>query len=107
MALVLMVLAPFPLGFLLKSRVWAYLAYIALHAFVFTFQTLTLIIEWVGGSEAAFGPYPDASTEQLWGYGAMNLLIYLVGLGLVVLGHRVRTWRRRGRSGAVNLDPVH
>ena len=106
MELIIMLLVPFPLGFLLKSRVTAYIAYIAIHAFAFTFQTLNLIIEWVGGSEAAFGPYPDASSTDVWGYGAVNLLIYLVGLGLVALGHRVQAWRRGRRSGAVSLDPV-
>ncbi len=107
MELIIMLLVPFPLGFLLKSRITAYIVYIAVHAFVFTFQTLTLIIEWVGGSEAAFGPYPDASSMNVWGYGAVNLLIYLTGLGLVALGHRVRTWRSGRRSGAVSLDPAH
>jgi hypothetical protein len=107
MELIIMLLVPFPLGFLLKSRVSAYIVYIAVHAFTFTFQTLNLIIEWVGGSEAAFGPYPDASTEEVWGYGAVNLLIYLVGFGLVALGHRVQIWRRARRSGAVSLDLVH
>jgi hypothetical protein len=106
MELIIMLLVPFPLGFFLKSRVAAYIGYIAVHAFVFTFQTLVLITDWVNGSEAAFGPYPDASTEQIWGYGVINLVIYVAGLALVTLGHRLQTWRRAKRAGAVSLDPV-
>jgi hypothetical protein len=106
MELIVLLLAPFPIGMLVKSRVWAYIAYIAIHAFVFTFQSLSLVIEWVGGSTAAFGPYPHADTKQVWGYGSVNLAIYLVGLGLVALGQRVQAWRRSRRSGAVSLDPL-
>jgi hypothetical protein len=104
--LLIAVLVPFPLGFLVKRPIWAYITYIAIHAFVFTFQSLNLLIEWVGGSQEAFGPYPQASAGQVWSYGVVNLVIYLVGLGLVALGSRVRAWWGR-RSMAVSLDPVH
>ena len=107
MELLVMLLVPFPLGFLSPSRLAAYLAYVAVHAFVFVFQTLVLLLDWVTGSEAAFGPYPAASWGQVWGYGAVNLLIYLGGLGLVALGHRVRARRRGRRAGAVRLDQAN
>lgn len=106
MELIIMLLAPFPLGLLVQSRVGAYLAYIALHAFAFTFQSLMLVIEWAGGSTAAFGAYPEASSSDLLAYGAVNLVIYLLGLGLVALGQRVQSWRRSRRPGAVSLDPA-
>jgi len=99
MELLLTVLVPFPLGFAVRNRMAAYIAYIALHAFVFTFQTLNLLIEWVGGSEHAFGTYPDANSSDVWGYGVVNLVIYLVGLGLVALGHRTRAWYGVRRGG--------
>jgi len=35
MELVVMVLAPFPIGFFVRSRLAAFVAYIAVHAFVF------------------------------------------------------------------------
>ena len=64
------------------------------------------LLEWIGGSEEAFGPYPAASTGNVVGYGVVNLAIYAVGLGLVYLGHRLGSRRRERRSGAVHLDPV-
>jgi len=105
MELILMVLAPFPLGFAVRNRTAAYLAYIALHAFVFTFQSLMLLIDWVGGSQAAFGPHPNASDSNVLSYGVLNLVIYLVGLGLVWLGYRARNWYQ-SRNAAVSLDPA-
>jgi ABC-type branched-subunit amino acid transport system permease subunit len=105
-ALLVMVLVAFPAGFLLTSRTHAYMAYIAVHAPVFAFQSLALLIDWAGGDEAAFGPFPASDQEKLWGYGALNLVIYVVGLGLVSLGYYTRQWLRRRRSGSVSLDPV-
>lgn len=107
MELLLTILLPLPLGFLLRSRLTAYLVYVAAHAFVFTFQTATLVIDWVGGDEAAFGPYPVASTDAVYGYGAVNLVIYLVGLGLVALGHRLGRKRRGAAPAAIDLAPAH
>ena len=96
MELLVMLLVPFPLGFLVPGRGTAYLAYVAVHAFVFPFQTLVLLLDWVNGAEAAFGPYPAASCGQVWGDGAVNLLIYLAGLGLVALGQRAGAARLEG-----------
>jgi hypothetical protein len=53
---------------------------------VFTFQSVDLIIEWAGGSKAAFGPYPNADKSEIWSYGVVNLVIFAAGLGLVALG---------------------
>jgi len=102
--LIFMLLAPFPIGFLVRNRVVAFLAYIALHAFVFTFQTLMLIIEWVGGSTEAFGAYPDAATGEVVAYGVVNLVIYAAGLGLVYLGSRIAARRHRRATGPVALE---
>ena len=106
MELLLTVLVPFPMGFAVRNRTTAYLAYIALHAFVFTFQSLNLLIEWVGGSTHAFGAYPEANASDVWGYGVVNLVIYLVGLGLVALGHRSRVWYGARGAGSANPDPA-
>ncbi len=100
-----MILTAFPIGYLIKQRLAAFVIYIGVHSFVFTFQTASLLIEWAGGDDAAFGSYPNASTANVWGYALVNLAIYLVGLALVFLGNRVATGRAN-RSAAVNLDPV-
>ncbi|MEO8830226.1 hypothetical protein [Lapillicoccus sp.] len=105
MELIVTLLAAFPIGYLIRKRLAAFVAYIGVHSFVFTFQTATLIIAWAGGDTAAFGPFPTASTANVWGYAEVNLAIYLVGLALVFLGHRVAT-RRASRSDARKLDPV-
>ena len=105
MELIIMLLAPFPIGFLVRSRTAAFVTYVALHAFVFTFQSLALVLEWAGGSEAAFGRFPDASTGDVAAYGAVNLVIYAVGLGLVYLGSRLGTRRRARAAGPVALEP--
>ena len=104
MALILTVLVAFPLGYAVRHRTAAFVAFVAAHGFLFTFQTLSLILEWVGGDETAFGPFPKGSNGQVLAYGVVNLVIFAAGLGLVHLGGRLRD--RRGRRTAVDLDPV-
>jgi hypothetical protein len=91
MELIAMVLLPFPLGYFLAKRSTAFLAYVAAHSFIFTFQTMMLLRMWVGGDTSAFQKNPN-SVE--WSYALLNLAIYAVGLGLVELGHRVAARRR-------------
>jgi hypothetical protein len=93
MELIAMVLLPFPLGYFLAKRSTAFVAYIAAFSFIFTFQTITLLREWVGGDTSAFRTDPDSFE---WSYALVNLAIYAAGLGLVWLGHRVAV-RRRGK----------
>jgi hypothetical protein len=81
--LIIMLLAPLPIGFFVRNRLAAYLAYVALHSFVFTFQSTTLLKEWTGGDYSAFVKDPAAVD---WSYGLVNLLIFAAGLGLVTLG---------------------
>jgi hypothetical protein len=105
MELILLVLAPFPIGFLVRSRTAAFIAYVALHGFVFTFQTLNLLLEWAGGSADAFGAaFPKYETAEVVAYGVVNAVIFGVGLGLVYLGSRLGA-RRRSRR-AVDLEPA-
>lgn len=95
MELILMVLLPFPLGYLVRQRLVAFLSYTAVHAFVFTVQTLSLLLEWADGSSAAFGGrFPEYAQSEVWGYALVNLVIYAAGLGLVLLGSRVASSRR-------------
>lgn len=105
MELIVMIVAAFPLGYFIRNELVAFVAYIALHSFVFTFQSTDLVIEWAGGSQTAFGPFPKASHGEALSYGGVNLLIYAIGLGLVYFGHRIGSRRRAGAgAGAVHLD---
>ncbi|MDT3442734.1 hypothetical protein [Pseudofrankia sp. BMG5.37] len=92
MELIIMVLVPFPLGFFVRNRMAAYLAYVGVHSFFFSFQNTELVREWVGGDTAAFPKDPNALP---WSYGLVNIIIYAAGLGLVTLGYTVRARRRR------------
>ncbi|MGI9156865.1 MAG: hypothetical protein ACR2FG_09545 [Marmoricola sp.] len=100
MELVIMILAPFPIGFAVRQRTPAYIAYVALHSFVFTFQSTSLLREWVGGDTSAFAKSPDTVP---WSYAVVNLVIFGIGLGLVELGHRVAARRRTASETAVDL----
>lgn len=92
MELIVMLLVPLPLGYLVRDRVAAYLAYVAVHSFVFTFQTMTLTRAWVGGETEAFGKDADAVP---WSYAAVNAAIYAVG----------RAWSPSGRGCAAGAPP--
>ena len=106
MELIVMIVIAFPLGFFIKSRTAAYLAYIAVHGFVFTFQSVALITQWAGGDKSAFGPYPKADKGEVWSYGLVNLLIFAAGLGLVALGYYLAN-RRRNKTTTLNLETSH
>ncbi|MFG1924068.1 hypothetical protein [Cryptosporangium sp. NPDC048952] len=99
MELILMLVAPLPLGYVLRSRMAAFVAYIALHSFVFTFQSTSLTLEWVRGSTAAF----EADGATPWPYLVVNAVIYGVGLGLVALGAWLRERRVARRTAPVDL----
>jgi hypothetical protein len=109
MEALLVLLVPFPLGFFLTDRTTAVIAYIGAFSPLFTFQTLSLVTDWAEGSTAAFGgPFPQSDYSQVAGYAVVNLVLYLAGFGLILLGHRLAARRRARRSsrGAVSLDPV-
>jgi hypothetical protein len=99
MELIATLVLAFPLGYLLRDRVVAYIAYIAIHSFVFSFQCMELTREWVGGDYSAF---PKSSNDVPWAYLAVNALIYAAGFGLVTLGHRSGD-RRRSRDVPARL----
>ena len=74
----------------------------------FAFQSVSLVLSWIGhAGRPAFGPFPTsfpavADNGEVIGYAAVNLVITTIGVGLVVLGHRLRA-RRQSRS-EVSLD---
>lgn len=102
MALIL-ILTAFPIGFFIRSRPTAYITYITAELFLFTFQSMSIVLDWAGGeTDALGGPFPDYEMGQFLGYGLINLVIFAIGLGLVTLGARVRS-RRRATGDAVDL----
>lgn len=72
-------------------------------------RTLGLVVDRAEGSTAAFGgPFPNSGCSQVAGYAVVNLILYLAGFGLILLGHRLAARRRarRGPQRPVSLDPV-
>lgn len=92
------VIAAFPIGWLVRHRLTAFVVYLAGFNFLFTFQSIKLITEWAAGSKAAFGPFPKASSGDSWGYGVVNLLFLAAGLGLLVAGRYLGARLRARRS---------
>ncbi len=94
MAVLLMILSPLPIGWFVRHRLTAYVAYLAAFSFLFTFQSTMLITEWAGGSKNAFGGFPKANKADVWSYGLVNLVFLAVGLGLLTLTSVVSARRR-------------
>lgn len=59
MEIITTLLIALPLGFFIRHRLVAYLAYVAIHGYVFSLQSTQLMREWVGGSTEAFSKNPD------------------------------------------------
>lgn len=98
MVAILTLLTALPLGYLVRSRLAAYVAYGLAFAHVFTFQTLSLLLDWSAGSDAAFGR--DGGPP--FGYLVVTTAIYAAGFGLVTLGAWLRS-RRAARPAGVDL----
>jgi hypothetical protein len=110
------ILAAFPLGFLVTRRQIALLAYLIVGSFVFSLQSVNLLLTWMSGGSglggsSGFGDTPsgqfpiDYSSSEVIAYGVVNGLITLVGVGLVLLGARVRA--RRTTNNAHDVVDVH
>lgn len=94
MIAVVTILSAFALGYFLRSRLAANTAYAVAYLWAFTFQTLYLMLDMLnGGRHPAFEQ--DAFPTS---YGVVALTIFLVGFGLVNLGHWVRARRHSSRS---------
>lgn len=100
MGIIIMLLIPFPIGYLIRNRMAAYLAFVGLNSFLFTFQSTSMLKEWAGGDYSGFVKNP-ATVD--WLYAFVNLVIYAIGLGLVALGSWVRAKRRRAAQPAIDL----
>lgn len=99
MIAIVTLLAAFPLGFLVRDRLAASGAFLALHLYAFTFQTGYLTRAWVRGDDSAFAREADFGLAYL----VVTAAVLALGLGLVLLGHHLGA-RRRDRRGAVDLD---
>lgn len=102
------------IGWFVRSRPVAAALYLAGVATLFSFQTLAVFISWLAGESGfggtsdhgAFGPFPTGlplayDDEEVWSYGAINLLITTVGIGLTILLGRLRARRDRRRLAEV------
>jgi hypothetical protein len=104
MIAIVTVLFAFPLGFFLRNRTSAYLAYVAIFGYSFTFQTLYLLREWIGDTSQAFSPDPNKLPLS---YLAVTAGIYAVGFLIITLAHRLATKRRTRATTPLDLDATH
>lgn len=99
MIAIVTILAAFPLGYFLRSRLAANTAYAIAYLWAFTFQTCYLMLQSLGG-----GRNPAFTTGEFpLGYGLVTLAIFVSGFGLVALGRWVRA-RRMQKSAAATDD---
>jgi hypothetical protein len=107
MNIIFTVLFAFPVGFLVRRRGLAVVGFLAADAILFTFQTLGVLLDWLGPTQGmsgeAFGPKPSGfpveySNGELTAYGLVNLVVIVVGVGLVVLGSRLAGRRAARRT---------
>ena len=98
MIAVVTILLAVPLGYFVTSRVAANATYAIAYLWAFTFQTLYLLLDSLGG-----GSSPAFTTGELpVAYGGVALTIFIAGFGLVALGARLR--RRRTARAPVPVD---
>ena len=104
MNIILTMVLAFPLGYLIRARGTAIISYVLVNGYLFTFQTAFLLMQWADGDEHAFGPrgrsWSPEKVTQVFSYFVLNGAIVAGGIGLVILGNRVRS-RRANRRGVV------
>jgi hypothetical protein len=98
------------IGLIVRSRLIATLLYLVIEAILFTFQTLTVLLGWLGGEltvfeDGMFGPTPTGlplvlDEGDLWSYGLVNLAIMVVGVALIVVIVTLRNRSRAKRTAA-------
>ena len=104
MNLIFTLVGAFPLGYLVRRRHVAVFTYLIVDSFLFTFQTLGVLLTWMSGGKgigggSGFGDGPtgsfpiDYARGELAAYGVVNLVLVLAGIGLVLLGARAKAWR--------------
>ena len=94
MIAIVTILCAFPLGFFLRSHLAANTAYAIAYLWAFVFQGVYLMLDSLdGGKNPAFEP-----GEFPLSYGIVTGSIFVVGFGLVAVGHRVGRGRRERRQ---------
>lgn len=106
MCLIFTVLLAFPIGYLVTTRLPAVNLYLALYSLLFSVQTLNLLMEWMAGSDEAFGAapttFPTDDSANMLAYAVVNAVIALVGTGLVILGTRLAA-KRAAKKDTVSV----
>jgi hypothetical protein len=107
MNVVFTILIALPLCYFISRRSTAFIKLLQPNSYLLNFQTAFLVMKWVDGDEHAFGDRGrDWSTEQslqFYSYIVLNALIIAVGVGLVILGHKIRA-RRTARRDVVAVS---
>ncbi len=114
MNIIYTVLVAFPLGLFMVRRQTALLTYLVVGSFLFTWQSLGVLLTWMSGGSglggaSGFGDSPTGAfpvsydNGELVAYGVVNAIITLAGVGLVLLGARVRA-RRTTHSRLETVD---
>jgi hypothetical protein len=101
MIAIVTVLLAFVVGFTMRSRLAANVTYAIAYLWAFTYQTLYLMLDSMGGGSA---PAFEAGEFPL-SYGLVTVAIFGVGFGLVALGHWAAV-RRRRRTILVTADTM-
>jgi TRAP-type mannitol/chloroaromatic compound transport system permease large subunit len=83
-----------PLGFAFRGRLAGNTAYAVVYLWAFVFQSVYLLLDFLDGSEQAFG---DGSSFPA-AYGVVAAAVFAVGFGLVAVGHRLRRRYDSSRS---------
>ncbi len=96
-------LVALPVGLLVRDRSTALISYLISGSFVVTFQTANLLMEWVDGDESGLGKHGSGFHTEFGAYMVVNSVVTVVGIGLVLLGNRLRT-RRQARKDVVTVN---
>lgn len=94
MVAIVTVLFALPLGYFCRSATAAYVGYVAVYGWAFSFQGVYLLMMWADEDGSAF-PHEGFP----WAYGLVTLAVYVAGFGLVTVGRLLRV--RRGVRSAV------
>jgi hypothetical protein len=114
MNLIFTIVAAFPLGYFIARRQHAIFTYLIVGSFVFSLQSVALLLTWMSGGEglggaSGFGDSPTGSfpihysNGEVVAYGVVNAIITLAGVGLVMLGAKLRA-RRLAHSPSSVVD---
>jgi hypothetical protein len=104
MNIIFAILTAFAAGYFIRPTKVAVAIWLAADALLFTFQTLSVLMAWLAHNPpAAFGPHPTGfpisfDQTELIGYGVINLIITLAGVGLVLLAGKIRSRREAKRN---------